>query len=84
MKHLIHDGAGFQVEVAISHHPICGPTVEIFSTWPLANYPEPHRLLSLTLPPHSLRRLAAVIGIAADESQRAGEQGFVRQDLQGQ
>lgn len=65
MKHLVHDAAGFQLEVSISHHLICGPTVELFSTWPKANHPEPHRLLSLTLPPESLQRLASVIDRAA-------------------
>ena len=65
MKHIIHDAPGFKLEVAVSHHPISGPTVEIFSIWPRANHPDPHRLLSLTLPPESLLRLAKAFEIAA-------------------
>ena len=65
MKHIIHDAPGFKLEVAVSHHPISGPTVEIFSIWPRANHPDPHRLLSLTLPPESLLRLAKALEIAA-------------------
>ena len=65
MKHTIHDAPGFKLEVAVSHHPISGPTVEIFSVWPRANHPDPHRLLSLTLPAESLIRLAKVLEDAA-------------------
>ena len=65
MKHTIHDAPGFKLEVAVSHHPISGPTVEIFSIWTRANHPDPHRLLSLTLPPDSLIKLARVLESAA-------------------
>ncbi len=62
MTHLIHDAPGFQVSATITHHPTCGPTLQIHTVWPTANHPEPHRLLSLTLPPESFARLAALIG----------------------
>lgn len=71
MKHTVHDAPGFKLEVAVFHHPISGPTVEIMSTWPKANHPDPHRLLSLTLPPESLIRLARVLEAAAADSEIA-------------
>ncbi len=61
MQHLIHDAAGFRLDATVTHHPIAGPTLEIHSTWPKANHPEPHRLLSLTLPVESFLRLAELI-----------------------
>lgn len=71
MKYLIHDAPGFKLEVVITQHPITGPTVEFVSTWPRANHPYPHRLLSLTLPPESFGRLAEVI---ADEARISAEE----------
>jgi hypothetical protein len=68
MKQTIHDTPGFRLEIAASQHPISGPTIELFSTWPKANHPDPHRLLSLTLPPESLRQLAKVLARVADEA----------------
>ena len=62
MKQLIHDAPGFQLTASITHHPICGPTLQLHTVWPTANHPEPHRLLSLTLPPESFVWLAALIG----------------------
>mgnify|MGYP000855259221 CR=1 FL=1 len=60
MKHLIHDAPGYRLEVAITHTS-AGPTVEFISTWPMANHPEPHRLLTLTLPPDAFVKLADVL-----------------------
>jgi len=57
----IHDAPGFKLEVAVSYHPASGHTIEFYSTWPTANHPEPHRLLSLTLPGSSFHRLAKVL-----------------------
>ena len=68
MKHIIHDAPGFKLEVVITQHPITGPTVEFFSTWPRANHPYPHRLLSLTVPPESFGRLAEAIANEASIS----------------
>jgi hypothetical protein len=65
MKHLIHDAPGYKLELVVTHHPVSGPTVEFFSTWPRATHPDPHRLLSLTLPNDSLLRLAGAIAEAA-------------------
>lgn len=65
MNHRVHDSASFQLDVKVSHHPNSGTTVEFLSTWPKANHPEPHRLLSLTLPPESLHKLARTIDQAA-------------------
>ena len=73
MKHTIHDAPGFKLEIAVSHHPISGPTIEIFSIWPRANHPDPHRLLSLTLPPESLIRMAKVLEAAAIESEKTND-----------
>lgn len=67
MKYIIHDAPGFKLEAVVTHHPITGPTVELFSTWPRANHPEPHRLLSLTLPPDSFGRLAEVLSKEAGQ-----------------
>ncbi len=61
MEHLIHDAPGFQVSAIITHHPTCDPTLQLYTVWPTANHPEPHRLLSLTLPPESFARLAELI-----------------------
>jgi hypothetical protein len=61
MRHLIHDAPEYRLEAVISHHPISGHTVELFTTWPKANHPEPHKVLSLTLPPESFARLAQVL-----------------------
>lgn len=61
MKHLIHNAEGFKVEVKVTKHPRIDPTVEFISTWPKANHPEPHKLLSLTLPPESFAQLANIL-----------------------
>ncbi len=65
MNYVVHDAPGYKLEAVVSHHPISGSTVEIFSTWPEANHPDPHRLLSLTLPPESLLSLAKAFELAA-------------------
>jgi hypothetical protein len=70
MKQTIHDAPGFILEVAVSHHSTTDPTVELFSIWPRANHPDPHRLLSLTLPPESLIRLARAFEAAAVKSEK--------------
>lgn len=62
---IVHDAEGFRLEIVVSQHPVTGATVEFFSTWPKANHPEPHRLLSLTLPADSLQRLADEIAKAS-------------------
>lgn len=64
---IVHDAEGFRLEIAITHHPITGSTVEFFSTWPKANHPEPHRLLSLTLPAESLKCIAGMMEDAASK-----------------
>lgn len=61
MIYLIHDAPGYKLEAAFTSNPITGLTLELHSTWPTANHPEPHRLLSLTLPPDSFARLAESI-----------------------
>ncbi len=61
MKHLIHDTPGNRLEAVVTHHPITGSTVELHSTWPRANHPEPHRMITLTLPAESYRALAKVL-----------------------
>lgn len=61
MKYPIHDAPGYKLEATFTCHPITGPTLELHSTWPTANHPEPHRLLSLTLPPESFARFAQFI-----------------------
>jgi hypothetical protein len=67
MKHLIHDAPGFRLEAVITRDPYCGTTVELFSTWPKANHPDPHRLLTLSLPAESFHRLAEVARTAAED-----------------
>jgi hypothetical protein len=57
MKTIIHDGAQFQL-FAQSFKSQAGVTADISSVWPLANHPEPHRLLQLTLPKEGWLRLA--------------------------
>ncbi len=61
MLHTVHDAPGFKLDIRVTHDPYAGPTVEFFSTWPRANHPEPHKLLSLTLPPESFAELAKVL-----------------------
>lgn len=61
MKNLIHDAPGYRLEATITCHPISGPTLELYDTWPSANHPEPHRKLSLTLPAASLIRLGRLL-----------------------
>lgn len=71
MKHCIHDSANYRLEVVVTNHPITGPNVEFFSTWPKANHPDPHRMLALSLPPESLGRLASVLSAAAYSGEQA-------------
>ncbi len=59
-KHLIHDAPGYRLEAVVSHHPIAGSTFELYSTWPTVNHPEPHRMITLTLPRESYASLASV------------------------
>ncbi len=61
MKHLIHDAPGYRLEAVVTHHPITGSTFELHSTWPAANHPEPHRMITLTLPTESYAALAKVL-----------------------
>jgi hypothetical protein len=61
MLHTVHDAPGFKLDIRVTHDPYAGPTVEFFSTWPKANHPEPHKLLSLTLPPESFAQLANIL-----------------------
>lgn len=60
-RHLIHSDPAYRLEAAVTHHPITGATVELYSTWPKANHPEPHRLISLTLPEGAFERFRDVI-----------------------
>ena len=68
MKYLIHDAPGFRLEIDVTRDPYCGTTLEFVSTWPKANHPDPHRLLSLTLPQESLLLLAEAIAASARET----------------
>lgn len=68
MKHLIHDAPGFRLEVGVTRDAHGNATLEFFSTWPRANHPEPHRLLTLTLPTESFARLAKAAACAAEET----------------
>ncbi len=60
-KHLIHDAPGYRLEAVVTHHPITGPTLELYATWPTANHPDPHRMITLTLPAESYAALAKVL-----------------------
>ncbi len=66
----VHDAPGFKLDIRVTSDPYVGPTVEFYSTWPKANHPDPHRLLSLTLPRESLRTLADVLARAADDAEQ--------------
>jgi hypothetical protein len=61
MKHLILDAPGYRLEAITTYHPITGTSLELYSTWPTANHPEPHRMITLTLPPESFANLAKVL-----------------------
>lgn len=61
MNFVIHDAPGYCLEANVTDHPTTGPSLELLSTWPTANHPQPHRLISLTLPPESFARLADVL-----------------------
>lgn len=61
MKYLIHDAPGYRLEAVVTQHLIAGTTLELYSTWPKANHPDPHRMIVLTLPPESFVRLGEVI-----------------------
>jgi hypothetical protein len=58
---LIHDAPGYRLEATLTRHPITGPTLQLFATYPQANHPFAHRLACLTLPAESLARLADLI-----------------------
>lgn len=61
MLHTVHDAPGFKLDIRVIQNPYAGPTVEFYSTWPNANHPELHKLLSLTLPPESFAQLANIL-----------------------
>lgn len=61
MNFVIHDAPGYCLEANVTDHPTTGTSLELLSTWPTANHPDPHRLISLTLPPESFARLADVL-----------------------
>ena len=63
----IYDDTGYRLDVRIRRTPRIGSTVEILSTWPSANHPEPLTLVSLTLPPASLAQLGQLL---IDESRQ--------------
>lgn len=65
MKHCIHDAPGYRLEAIATHHPISGTSLELYSTWPRANHPEPHRMITLTLPQESFANLAKVLEMLA-------------------
>lgn len=67
MKYLIHDAPGYRLEAVVTRHPITGSTLELYSTWPGANHPDPHRLVTLTLPVESFARFCEVIDICRRE-----------------
>ncbi len=48
-KQTIYTDDAFILDVQSTSHA-SGTTVELFTTWPKANHPEPHKKLSLTLP----------------------------------
>lgn len=62
----IHDTPGYRLELRATEHPRFGTTLELFTTWPQANHPEPHRLLTLTLPRDAFARLAEALRHLAD------------------
>ena len=61
MNFVIHDGPGYCLEANVTDHPTTGTSLELLSTWPTAHHPDPHRMISLTLPPESFARLADVL-----------------------
>ena len=65
LARIVHDAKNLRLEAVVTHHPISGATFELHSTWPMANHPEPHRMITLTLPPESFANLARVLAEAA-------------------
>ena len=65
VRHVIHEltdphGPGFRLEVGVTRHR-AGTTLDVFTIHPGARVPDPHRKLSLTLPPDAFARLAKVL-----------------------
>ena len=60
MKQLIHNDIAFVLEAEHTEHPIAGPTLQVWQTFPLAKTPRRQLLLSVTVPQASLNNLAAV------------------------
>lgn len=56
----IHASAAYRVDAQVTHH-VCGSTLVLTSLWPGANHPEPHKLLTLTLPADDLVKLGKLL-----------------------
>ena len=66
MKQLIHNDVAFVLEAEHTEHPLAGPTLQVWQTFPLAKTPRRQLLLSVTVPQASLNNLAAVaLGLQA-------------------
>ena len=74
MKQLIHNDIAFVLEAEHTEHPIAGPTLQVWQTYPLAKTPRKHRVLCLTLPQASLNNLAAV-ALGLDVARVASPEG---------
>ena len=55
-----HSGPGYRLEINFSHSS-AGTTLDFYTVWPGARVPDPHRKLSLTLPPEAISKLASLI-----------------------